>query len=296
MASNNAEPPKQPNALARMFDISSRVGCESAMRNGAICLFLGAALLGWFVLMAYWGDPIGHTEFDARIQAMRSPQQLINVVVYAVLGVFVYRRSRLAATCAVLYWVALVIWQSLELGRLSLNIVSAFILALLVVAMAASYQWHRLYAAEAAHGTPALQTASGSSMGGDPSAASTSEFIAILRFVFGVLVAFFVAGTAASMWMLVKEPGMRSVVSLLLSALTLYAAISTYRALKLGAIKAIRFALLFFVLGYLGTAAYRLGFVPGGEGPQVSDLLLFGIPAALVLIRAWQESRTTAPR
>jgi hypothetical protein len=50
------------------------------------------------------------------------------------------------------------------------------------------------------------------------------------------------------------------------------------------------------VLGYLGTAAYRLGFVPGGEGPQVSDLLLFGIPAALVLIRAWQESRTTAPR
>jgi hypothetical protein len=35
-------------------------------------------------------------------------------------------------------------------------------------------------------------------------------------------------------------------------------------------------------------------FVPGGEGPQVFDLLAFGIPAALVLFRAWQESRSTA--
>jgi len=131
-------------------------------------------------------------------------------------------------------------------------------------------------------------------MSGDQAAARDNLFLAALRLIFGLFAAFFVAGTAMSMWSLVEEPGIRSVVSLLHSALMLFAAMSTYQALKISAAKSMRFALLFFALGYFGTAAYRLGFVPGGDGPTVSDLLFFGTPAALVLFRAWQESRGTA--
>jgi hypothetical protein len=264
------------------------------MRNGAIGLFVFALLSGYLGFTTFWGGPTGSAELDARLGSMRDPWLFVHAVVYAVLGVFVYRRSRAAATLAVLYVVAHAIARWLVLGRVPFNIFHLLFLALLAMAMAASFQWHRLYAAEAARGTPALQAATGSTMGGDLSAASTSAFMVALRFIFGLLAAVFVVGTAVSMWKLEEEPGSRSVAGVLLSALTLYAAISAYQSLKLSATKAIKFALLLFVLGYVGTAAYRLIFVPGGEGPQVFDLLAFGIPAALVLFRAWQESRSTA--
>lgn len=294
MAWDNTEPPKQPNALERMFDVSSRVGCERAMRNGAICLLLVAVVSGYMGSMALWGTPTGSAELDARLESIRDPWVPIHAVVYAILGMLVYRRSRAAATIAVLYYVALVLVESLALGRIALNIFRIFLLALLVMAVAASFQWHRLYAAEAAQGAQSLKPAIGHGMSGDQAAVHDNLFLAALRFIFGLFAAFFVAGTAASMWTLVEEPGMRSVVSLLHSAVVLFAAMSTYQALKISAAKSKRFALLFFVLGYFGMAAYRLGFVPGGQGPTVSDLLFFGSPTALVLFRGWQESRGTA--
>jgi hypothetical protein len=286
MAWDNTEAPKQPHALERMFDISSRAGSERAMRNAAISLLLLAVAFGFAGSMAFWGSPTGNALLDARLESMRDPWVLVSALVYAVLGMFVYRRSRAAATFAVVYFVALVIWESLELGRVALNIFSTFVLALLVMAMAASFQWHRLYAAEAAYGAQTVQPATGYVLGSDMPPARDSAFMAAMRFTFGLHAVFAVAFTAASMWTLVEEPGVQSVVSLLLSALMLFAAISAYRALKISATKAIKFALLLFVLGYVGLAAYRLSFVPGGPGPMAFDLLFYGIPAALVLYRA----------
>jgi hypothetical protein len=294
MTTDSTEPPKQPPLPERLFDFTSQAGCERAMRNGAIGLFAFALLSGYMGFTAFWGSPTGSAELDARLGSMRDPWLFVNAVVYAVLGVFVYRRSRAAATLAVLYVVAVAIARWLVLGRVPLNIFHLFFLALLAMAMAASFQWHRRYAAEAAQGTQSMRPLTGSAMGGDLPAARDGAFMAALRFIFGLLAAFAVFGTAASMWELVEEPGSRSVASLLLSAVMLFAAISAYQALKLSAIKAAKFALLLFVLGYVGSAAYRLIFVPGGEGPQVFDLLAFGIPTALVLFRAWQESRRTA--
>jgi len=294
MRSDNTEPPRPPHALPRMFGISSRAGCERAMRTGAICLLVFAVVSGYMGFRSLWGIPTGSVELDARLDSMRNPWLLANAVVYAVLGVFVYLRSRAAATLAVLYVGATVIANSLMLGRVALNVFSIFFLAMLLMAMAASFQWRRLYAAEAVQVAPSLQPVTGHGMGGGLSAARNSLFMAALRFIFGLLAAFVTFGTAMSMWVLVERPGFRSVANLLLSVLMLYAAISAFGALKVSATKAIRFALLLFVFGYVGSAAYRSILVPGGQGPGVSDFLIFGVPAALVLFRAWQESRSAA--
>lgn len=291
MAWDNTEPPQQSRAGKRVFEFSTRTGCERAMLYAAICLALNAVVLGMLGLTAYWGSPTGDATLDTRLDLMRHPWTLLNAVAYAVLGILVYRRNRAAATIAVIYFFVSVIMTSLVMERLALNIFQAIMLLLVVMAMVASFQWHRLYAAEVAQGTQSLQSLTG----GESPAVGDSTLKVVLRFILGLYAGFFVIGVAGSIWALTEEPGLRSVVLLVTSGVEAFAAVNAFSAFKVSAAKAVKFATLLFVVGFIGGILYRLAFVVDSLGStDAENLAFFATPLVLVLLRAWQESRSAA--
>jgi hypothetical protein len=104
----------------------------------------------------------------------------------------------------------------------------------------------------------------------------------LLRFVYATYACFTVLFCLFGLFGLLQQPGAKSSVSMLNSALMAYSSVMAFRSMKQSPAAALRYAVLLLIVGFGTTAIYRAAFVTGSPASvDLSNLLIFGIPAAL---------------
>jgi hypothetical protein len=142
------------SSLMDHFSLHNRYSCERAIRNGGVAAFISAAVTG---LSAAAGFLI--TFSDPTLSNLMDPMLTVNVLLIVVLGVFVFRKSRIASTLLVAYFAAskAILWYQMgQVQGLLLSIIlSLFLMFYYVTAMRATFIWH----ASHRNGEPAAEHA-----------------------------------------------------------------------------------------------------------------------------------------
>lgn len=122
--------------------IRDRESCEKVIRNGGIVAMICAGIVAIFVGFGLFGNPTIN-DFDYVLD----PWNTVDVVVIVVMGIFVFRKSRVASTLLVIYFVTskAIMWT--EMNKVS---GPGFLMALVVfayymAAMRGTYIWHSTY-------------------------------------------------------------------------------------------------------------------------------------------------------
>ena len=92
------------------FSIKDRESCTKAIRNGGIAAMISAAITSIFGLAGFFTN-----SSNQDLNYFLDPWILIDVVLIVMLGLFVFRKSRIAATLLVVYFVSgkLIMWAAL---------------------------------------------------------------------------------------------------------------------------------------------------------------------------------------
>lgn len=122
------------------FVISDRASCAKAIRNGGIAAMLSAAITTIFAVAGFFVS-----SRDKTVQYLLDPWILADVVLIVVLGVFVFRKSRVASTILVGYWALAKALMWYQLGAPSGLVMSVIFFAIFVTAMRGTYLWNSKY-------------------------------------------------------------------------------------------------------------------------------------------------------
>lgn len=119
------------------FNLNDRESCQSAIKTGGIAAMISAAITGAFAVAGFFVD-----SNDAASNYFLDPWLLVDFVLIVVLGIFVFRKSRVASTFLVIYFVVskLIMW--IDLGKAPGLIMTLIFLYFYVNAMRATYKWH----------------------------------------------------------------------------------------------------------------------------------------------------------
>lgn len=131
-------------SLKDLFSIRDRTLCERAIRNGGIAAMVLAGITALTYLRAVLDvdlvliRPLTDREAAYAIDPLRS----VDVVLPLVLGLLVFRRSRVAATVLLAYLVAstVIMWMHFRFLRDALQALVFFLFFL--TAMRGTYRWH----------------------------------------------------------------------------------------------------------------------------------------------------------
>ena len=95
----------------RISSLDGREACEKAIKGGAIAAFISAGITVAFVAAGFFGV------LGPELGAPWHPLMLADVVLLIVIAYFVLRRSRVASTLLVVYFIAskAIMWT--EMGR-----------------------------------------------------------------------------------------------------------------------------------------------------------------------------------
>jgi hypothetical protein len=123
------------------FEITDRVSCERAIRNGGMAGLVSAAISGVFVVAG-----LVVRSPDPALASAMNPWSLIDVALIVVLAWYVFRKSRVASTLLVVYYVLakLSIWSEVGISVPGLILPIMFMLYY-VTAMRGTYLWHSKY-------------------------------------------------------------------------------------------------------------------------------------------------------
>jgi hypothetical protein len=125
------------------FSIADRSSCEKAIRNGGIAAMVSAGLTA---LLATVG--IFTTSNNPTLSYYLDPWSLVDAALIVVLGIFIFRKSRTAATLMLAYFVVSKGIQWYDMGKPSGTIMSILFFMFYFSAMRATYAWHKTYKAE----------------------------------------------------------------------------------------------------------------------------------------------------
>ena len=119
------------------FSIKDRESCAKAIRNGGIAAMISAAITSIFGIAGFFTNSAKQD-----LNYFLDPWTLIDVVLIVMLGLFVFRKSRIAATLLVVYFVSgkLIMWA--ELGKPTGLIMSLIFFLYYVTAMRGTYIWN----------------------------------------------------------------------------------------------------------------------------------------------------------
>jgi len=122
------------------FSIDDQDSCVKAIKYGGIAAMVSAAITGVFGVAGF-----SMNAPDKAINYFLDPWILVDVALLVVLGIFVFRKSRVAATILVLYFVAsrLMVWSAV--GEMKGWFVAVIYLFFYVNAMRGTYVWHSKY-------------------------------------------------------------------------------------------------------------------------------------------------------
>lgn len=131
----------------KWFDLAmeDRSSCQTAIRNGGVAALISAGLTAAFAVAGLFLSETG-TAADYFLD----PWMLVDVVLVVVLAIFVFRKSRIASTTLLVYFVISKIIMWIELGRapgLFMTLVFAYFYA---NAMRGTYKWHSTFKLEPA--------------------------------------------------------------------------------------------------------------------------------------------------
>ncbi|MFN8816279.1 MAG: hypothetical protein ACK5ZV_06050 [bacterium] len=138
-------------SLKDLLSIRDRTLCERAIRNGGIAaMVLAGITAAWATVVFFTAatDPdlwFFRAPTDLDRAYLLDPLRLVDVVLPVVLGVFVFRHSRMAATTLLVYFVAskIVMWAHFGYPR---DLVHALVFSLFfVTAMRGTFLWHKAY-------------------------------------------------------------------------------------------------------------------------------------------------------
>ncbi|MEL7313897.1 MAG: hypothetical protein AAFN08_02980 [Cyanobacteria bacterium J06559_3] len=121
------------------FDLSTSDACIKAIRNGGVAAMISAGLtaifatIGLFIGASVEDDPLGY---------ILNPFLYIDVVVAVILGIFIFRRSRIAATIMFLYFIVSQVSAVVAIQRPP-GFLAIIFFILYLQAMRATYKWHK---------------------------------------------------------------------------------------------------------------------------------------------------------
>ena len=131
---------KQKKSFIDSFRINDRESCEKAIRNGGIAAMISACITAIFA-----GAGFFTSSSNKDLAYFLDPWLSVDVVLIIVLGVFVFRKSRVASTLLVLYFAVskAIMWY--DMGKAQGIIVSVIFFLFYVTAMRGTYIWHKYY-------------------------------------------------------------------------------------------------------------------------------------------------------
>lgn len=122
------------------FTINDNESCAKAIKNGGIAAMISAAITSVFGIAGFFTS-----SSNKDLNYFLDPWILVDVVLVVVLGIFIFRKSRVAATLLVLYYIASKLLMWAELGEPKGLLMSIIFLLFYVTAMRGTYIWHSKY-------------------------------------------------------------------------------------------------------------------------------------------------------
>jgi hypothetical protein len=122
------------------FAITDQESCAKAIKNGGIAAMISAAITGVFAIAAFFTN-----SSNKDLNYFLDPWLLVDVVLIVVLGIFIFRKSRTAATLMVIYFVGSKLLMWAEMGEPKGLPMAIIFLFFYVTAMRGTYIWHSKY-------------------------------------------------------------------------------------------------------------------------------------------------------
>jgi hypothetical protein len=132
--------PKERKNFFSSFQITDRESCEKAIRNGGIAALISAGVTAIFGLLGFFVQAP-----DANLGYMLDPWILLDVVFVVVLAVFVFRKSRIASTLLLVYFIFSKVIMWMDLGAPRGIFLSIIFFLFYLTAMRGTYVWHSKY-------------------------------------------------------------------------------------------------------------------------------------------------------
>jgi len=131
----------------KMFSLDDRKSCEKAIRIGGIVAMVSAALTGIFAAIGFFLN-----SSDPELAYLFDPYMVVDFVIIFTLAVFILRKSRVASTTMMGYFIFnnLSFWQ--DTGNIPSLGITIILFVFYLTAMRATYIWHSSYK-DQSHGT-----------------------------------------------------------------------------------------------------------------------------------------------
>lgn len=139
----------EKNSLFGVFSITDRASCERAIRNGGITAMISAGITAVFAGIGFFTS-----SSNKDLAYLLDPWLTVDAVLIVILGIFIFRRSRVAATIMVLYFAVskAIIWY--DMGNMKGLFVGFIFFMFYFTAMRGTYIWHKSYKNEGSHSVP----------------------------------------------------------------------------------------------------------------------------------------------
>ena len=129
------------------FDISTRENCESAITIGWVIILITSCITSFVIfnsISLIKRDPI--FSISPIISYIGDYSHFVNILVYFVLAFFIYKKSRIASTLALIIFIIGKFSMAAATGHMGGgSIISITIMAFLFNSMRATYVWHSQY-------------------------------------------------------------------------------------------------------------------------------------------------------
>ena len=122
------------------FSITDQESCVKAIKSGGIAAMISAAITGAFAISAFFTSST-----NKGLNYMLDPWILVDAVLIVLLGIFIFRKSRVAATLMVIYFVGSKLLMWIEMGEPKGLLMTMIFLFFYVTAMRGTYIWHSKY-------------------------------------------------------------------------------------------------------------------------------------------------------
>lgn len=128
---------KIQKTMCSSFKITDRQSCEKAIQNGVIAVLISAGITAIFGVAGFFAN-----SSDSALNYLLDPYILIDVFLMLVLAFFISRKSRVASTLLLIYFVLSKIDTWLTIGEPKGLLISILFFLYYFTAMRATYIWH----------------------------------------------------------------------------------------------------------------------------------------------------------
>lgn len=122
------------------FSIENETSCLKSIKNGGIAAMISAAITSVFAVIGVFSN-----SSDPVLQYLLDPWFSVDAFLILILGIFIFKKSRVASTMMFIYFIVskIMIWK--EVGTPNNFFISLLFLYFYFMAMRGTYLWHSKY-------------------------------------------------------------------------------------------------------------------------------------------------------